>query len=377
MEGVNMTLIGEKTPLYEAHIALGAMMMDYAGWQLPRQYTGQRVHDEVEAVRNRIGMFDVSHMATIKVYGSKALSFLENLVTRSLDMPIGVARYALILDDDGKILDDCIVMRPSSDYFSVVVNAANAQKVLAWMREKNRSVMIIDTSRSKALIALQGPRAYELLSTLAATGDLPERPFTLVEQVRIGTSCVGDPSIFPVTVSRTGYTGEDGFELLVEKERATILWQLLFREGKDFGLLPCGLLARDILRLEAGMPLYGNELTKDPFAEDLGRYCDMTKNFIGKSAIEKFAATPTAQVRTGFFIEGVSLHKKHTVCNMVGQTIGSITSSCLSPTLGKKKIAMGYIPREYVREGAPVLFSVNGQYIQGKITLLPFYKRKK
>lgn len=388
------------TPLRERHEALGASFTDFGGWQMPVRYTSDLA--EHHAVRRAAGLFDISHMAEFLVTGEYAGDFLDfALAGRISAMPVGKAKYSLILAADGGIIDDVIAYRLAEDRYLVIANAGNRGFVdsafAARVRDfpsipergmpartegeersfagflGDRGVDVEDVSDSYALLAVQGPAAAAIV---AATEGITELGTPWAEQKYYAwadASFLGEPLL----IARTGYTGEDGFELLVRAEDAGALWDAVSAAGEGHGLVPAGLAARDTLRLEAGMPLYGHELSREtkPSQAGLGRVVVADKErFVGKDAAPADADAP---VLVGLVAEGKRAGRAgYAVVDEDGTVLGEITSGALSPTLGHP-IAMAYVTPSSAEEGTAVFLDVRGTRIPATVTALPFYRRTK
>jgi len=357
----------QKTPLYDEHVALGGKIVPFAGWLLPVQYTG--VIAEHMAVREKCGLFDVSHMGEILLKGETAKENLNHLLSNDYtEMENGQARYSPMLNEQGGVVDDLIVYKRDENDYLIVVNAANKDKDYAWMTAHQLDgATFTDASAEYAQLALQGPKAEEILRKLVASEDIPEGYYTAKFDRKIGE----------VTgiVSRTGYTGEDGFELYVPAADAVWLWRALLEAGKDEGLIPCGLGARDTLRLEAAMPLYGHEMddTVSPKETGLGIFVKMKKpEFIGKEALEA-KGKPTIK-RVGLSVTGRGILREHQTVFMDGVEIGHTTSGTFCPYLNKP-VAMALIQKDKAELGAKVTVDVRGRMVEAEIVPLPFYKR--
>ena len=375
------------SPLAAVHEAAGAQFTDFAGWQMPVRYSSDLA--EHKAVREAAGIFDLSHMGEIVLVGPEAAAALDHAVSgRMSALQLGQAKYTLLLNAEGGVLDDLIVYRTGEDRFLVVANAANAGVVAEQLRERAErfDTRVFDESDDVALIAVQGPRALAVV--LATEGfaidgghpdgeDVPER----LGQLRYYRSLAGTFRERPVLIARTGYTGEDGFELFCAPDFARELWEALVESGGPLGLVPAGLAARDTLRLEAGMPLYGHELDANtfPVQAGLGRVVDLGKpgDFIGRAAIEK-GEPADARVLVGLSGAGRrAARADYAVFSADGSSeIGVVTSGALSPTLGHP-IAMAYVDPAYREPGTEVAVDVRGSKHPYTVTDLPFYKRKK
>jgi len=371
------------TPLRERHEALGASFTDFGGWQMPVRYTSDLA--EHHAVRESAGIFDISHMAEFTIAGVGAGDYLDYaLVGRLSALAVGRAKYSLLLAEDGGIIDDVIVYRLGDDDFLIISNAGNRDAVREALTDRVRSlsersetkgveVAVADVSDDYALIAVQGPNAEAILAATAGIDDV-SIPWT-EQKYYAWASATYDGK--PLLLARTGYTGEDGFELLVPAAEATALWDAVIVAGAEHGLVPAGLAARDSLRLEAGMPLYGHELNREtkPAQAGLGRVVVSDKeSFVGKDGI-----TPAegARVLVGLAAEGRRAGRaEYPVVTEDGAVIGEITSGALSPTLGRP-IAMAFVDPAVADGSVPLFLDVRGTKIPASITALPFYRRKK
>ena len=362
------------TPLRERHEALGASFTDFGGWQMPVRYTSDLA--EHHAVRQAAGIFDISHMAEFTVRGADAGEYLDYALAGRLSaLAVGKAKYSLLLAESGRIIDDVIVYRLQDDDFLIISNAGNRNVVAAALAARTASfdVEVTDVSDDHALIAVQGPAAEGILASTPGIVDVSV-PWD-EQRYYAWASATWDGH--PVLIARTGYTGEDGFELLVPAEAATSVWDAVLRAGEPHGLVPAGLAARDTLRLEAGMPLYGHELSLEttPAQAGLGRVVVTAKErFVGKDAAE---AASDAPVLVGLVAEGRRAGRAgYSVVAEDGTTLGEITSGALSPTLGHP-IAMAYVTPSSAAEGTAVFLDVRGTRIPATVTALPFYRRTK
>jgi aminomethyltransferase len=368
------------TPLRARHEALGASFTDFGGWQMPVRYTSDLA--EHHAVREAAGVFDISHMAEFTVRGAAAAEYLDYALAGRLSaMSVGKAKYSLLLADDGGIIDDVIVYRLADDDFLIISNAGNRDAVAEALaaRVGQGDVAVQDVSDEYALIAVQGPHAAAIVAGIDGIDEVSvpwdeQKYYAWASAVYRGK---------PLLLARTGYTGEDGFELLVAAADAEALWDAALAAGAEHGLVPAGLAARDTLRLEAGMPLYGNELSRDtvPAQAGLGRVVVADKErFVGKEALAGGAAGAGAQAgRTliGLTAEGRRAGRSgYPVVLEDGTAVGQITSGALSPTLGHP-IAMAFVDPEHAEEGADLFLDVRGTKIPATRTALPFYRRKK
>ncbi|MEU7279414.1 glycine cleavage system aminomethyltransferase GcvT [Streptomyces sp. NPDC045431] len=364
------------TALDATHRALGATMTDFAGWDMPLRYGSER--DEHNAVRTQAGLFDLSHMGEITVTGPQAAALLDFALVGNIGgVGVGRARYTMICQEDGGILDDLIVYRLQEQEYMVVANASNAQVVLDALTERAAGfdAVVRDDRDAYALIAVQGPESPGILKSLT-DADL--------DGLKYYAGLPGTVAGVPALIARTGYTGEDGFELFVEPQHAEKLWQALTEAGAPAGLIPCGLSCRDTLRLEAGMPLYGHELTTalTPFDAGLGRVVKFEKegDFVGREALE--AAAERAQIApprklVGLVAEGRRIPRAGMQVVAEGEVVGEVTSGAPSPTLGKP-IAMAYVDAAYAAPGtAGVGVDIRGTHEPYEVVALPFYKRQK
>ncbi len=374
-----------RTPLYEWHATHGARMVDFAGWSMPVQYAS--IIDEHVATRNAVGMTDISHMGRLRFEGPGAAVFLAELLTRRVgDMREGQIRYSLVTNEQGGIMDDVLVgyyhNANGQPFYVVVVNASNRRKIVEWVHahlpperaeRPGHEIVFTDVTRLWAMFAIQGPRSVELLQPLVDV-ELPWMRYYRGAQARI---------LHPAAqrqggiISRTGYTGEDGFELSVGATIAADVWNAIVELGRPLGLVPAGLGARDTLRLEAGMPLYSHELgeTIDPFQAGLGFACHLTGyDFPGRDALRKIQQQPPARVRVGLEMSGRRVARQGARILAGTDTVGEITSGTFSPTL-KKPIAMAYLRREYAEPGTVVSVDVRGRMEPARLVPLPFYRR--
>jgi aminomethyltransferase len=365
------------SPLHAQHVAAGASFTDFAGWQMPVRYSSDLA--EHHAVRTAAGMFDLSHMAEIVILGPEAPEALDYALAGKISaIAIGQAKYSLLLGREGGIVDDLVAYRTGDDRFLIVANASNRAVVAEQLRERCSlfDCQIFDESDDIALIAIQGPKAYEILSQVPGV-DVPGLADLKYYWSIPGTfKPAGDQH--EMLVARTGYTGEDGFELYVAPNVAPILWDAILQTGEGSGLVPAGLASRDTLRLEAGMPLYGHELglTTYPAQAGLGRVVNLKKegDFVGRAAVE--AGSPEgSRVLVGLVSEGKRAGRaEYTVLDANGE-VGAITSGALSPTLGYP-IAMAYVDAASASDGAQLFIDVRGTRVPASVVPLPFYKRE-
>lgn len=359
-----------KTTLYDTHVKYGGKMVAFAGFLLPVQYpTG--VIAEHMAVRTACGLFDVSHMGEILCEGEKALENLNHLMTNDFSgMYDGQARYSPMCNENGGVVDDLIVCRIRENHYFIVVNAANKEKDFAWMKEHQLSgAVFTDISREVGQLAIQGPKAEEILLKLTAKENLPVKYYSCVPKGMVaGIECL---------ISRTGYTGEAGYELYMKAEEAPQLFEALMEAGKEEGLIPCGLGARDTLRLEAAMPLYGHEMDDSitPLETGLAFAVKMKKDdFIGKAALEEKGEPKITRV--GLKVTGRGIIRENETVRADGVEIGRTTSGTHAPYLGYP-VAMALVKKEYSAVGTAVEVDVRGRKVAAEIVALPFYKRVK
>jgi aminomethyltransferase len=356
-----------RTPLYEQHIAAKARMVGFAGWEMPVQYAG--VLPEVKAVRESAGLFDVSHMGRVRVAGPDALAYLQYVLVSDLSkLPDegGVAQYSLLCLSTGGVIDDVIAYRLGPEEFVVVINAANRDKDIRHLREQaqNFAVTLVDESDQTALLAVQGPKAVALVSGLS-DGNFAGIPRFGVAQGQVAT--------IPVMVARTGYTGEDGFELFCDASHAANLWQAL----TEAGAIPCGLGSRDTLRVEAALPLYGHEMDENtlPFEARLAWVVKTDKpgDFIGKDALTQAKAEGKNKVLVGLEMEGRGIPRESYPVEVDGQTVGSVTSGTFSP-MRQKGVALARVSAEHSKRGTLLNVVIRDTRHPARVVALPFYK---
>ena len=363
----------QKTPLYDRHAALGGRIIDFGGWAMPVQYSS--ILEEHKAVRTAVGLFDVSHMGEVEFVGKDAIAAVEHMVTNDVRKLVdGQARYTAVLYPDGGIVDDCIVYRDREERILIVINAANIDKDVAWFRENIKgfeNVTMRDLSPQFGLIAVQGPKAVALLEKLA-----PEAGFGAVKSFhfKAGT-LVGAP----IWAARTGYTGEDGFEIFCPADATPRLWDALLEAGAEFGVKPCGLGARDTLRLEACLSLYGNDIdqTTTPYDAGLGWIVKLDHDFVGRAALEAQKAKGVARKLAAFVMEGrgTARHGYAIYENEEGgEPIGTVTSGSLGPTVNKN-LGLGYVPLAFAEPGRRLFIDCRGKRVAAQVVKAPFYKR--
>jgi aminomethyltransferase len=364
----------KRTPLYEEHQRLGARIVPFAGWEMPIQYAG--ISAEHQAVRERAGLFDVSHMGELELEGPDALALVNRLVTNDLERAVdGQAMYTVCCNEQGTILDDLIIYRRSATDVLVVCNASNRDKISAhFARAAAGKLKFDDVTDRTALIALQGPRAFEVLGAAEpALAGLAES---------LGSFRFRDAKVAGIatTIARTGYTGEDGAELFCAWQDAAALWRALLAAGEGFGIAPTGLGARDTLRLEARLSLYGNDIdeTTNPLEAGLAWTVKLDKaEFVGKDALLRVKAEGPKRKLVGFEMTGRGIARHgYPLLDRDGRGIGICTSGAPSPTLGKS-IGLGYLPAEQSEVGTEFLVDCRGKHVPARVVKTPFYKRPK
>jgi aminomethyltransferase len=376
-----------RTPLYDWHQAHGGRLVDFAGWEMPVSYSS--IVAEHTATRTAVGLFDISHMGRLQFSGADAQSVLERIVTRRLaGLATGQIVYSLMTNDIGGILDDVLVYKLADEagtpYYIVVVNAGNREKIVAWFEKQlaaqkqanpRLDVAMQDRTLEWGMIAVQGPRSLELVRPFLSVDPNTLRYYHAAE-ARIG----GPQGI----VSRTGYTGEDGVELIVGASTLYALWETLLMQGRSLGAAAAGLGCRDTLRLEAAMPLYGHELTEqiDPFQAGLGFAVDLEKEFPGRDALVAAKAEKSRPVRTGLVLEGKRVPREgFPILESVAApetasaaAVGHVTSGTFSPTL-ERPIAMAYVDRAVATPGRVLAIDIRGRAEPATVVKLPFYRR--
>jgi aminomethyltransferase len=391
-----------RTPLYDLHVKFGAKMVPFGGWDMPLQYSS--IIEEHLAVRKAAGIFDVSHMGDIIIRGEGAKELLAKLVTNNVEnLPVDKGIYCHILNDDGQIIDDTIVYHFEEGMYLMVPNAATTERVLAWVRAHADKQEIADVSRRLACIALQGPKAAEVLENLTFSdlGQIkrnsseltvlfadPEITEGIIDRYQpsgflcdiVATKCKPNTKgqlgfIETGYLCRTGYTGEDGFEILVENSVAPVLWQALLKAGKGYGIKPCGLGARDTLRLEMGFLLSGTDFDGSQTSLETGPswVVKLQRDFIGKEALlrQKASGDYPHLVCLELMEKGIPRHGYQIV--VAGDVVGTVTSGTLSPCL-KRGIAMGYVREPFHREGTEVDIIIRGASAKAKVVMPPFVR---
>jgi aminomethyltransferase len=360
--------MARRTPLFPAHEALDARFVEFAGWQMPLSYSG--VTQEHRAVREHCGLFDVSHMGEIEVRGAGAEAVCQELTVNDVGrLRIGDGQYTVLCNEHGGVLDDLIVFRLGPSRYLLVVNAANTATDLGWIRTRAAGrAEVVDRSAELALLALQGPECERALRTLTPLDLTAVRPFAAIEGLVAGHRTL---------VSRTGYTGEDGFELMIPAGDARPLWDAVLGAARRRGGLPAGLGARDSLRLEAGLPLCGTDMdtTTTPLEAGLAWVVKLGKpEFVGRSALAAQAERGVPQSLVGIVLDEPGIPRHGCAVWRDGEAVGEVTSGAKSPTLGRF-IALAYVRREAATPGTPLAVEVRGHRLPGRVVPRPFYRR--
>jgi len=359
-----------KTPLNAVHRALGARMVDFGGWDMPVQYTG--IIDEHTAVRNAAGLFDVSHMGEIEVQGPQALDLVNFVTTNDASkLAIGQVHYSGLMYETGCFVDDILVHKVADDRYFLCVNASNQDKDFAHFVEYNRfDCAVTNQGPTLAQIAVQGPKAIDILQKLTKTD---------LASIKYYWFADGGVSGEPARIARTGYTGEDGFEIYIAPDQAEARWNELIAAGQEFGLKPCGLGARNTLRLEAGMALYGHEIDASitPYEANLGWIVKLAKGeFLGSAVLQKQKAEGVRRKLVGFEMRGRGIGRDGYEIRVDGEAAGWVTSGGPSPTLNRN-IGFGYLPADKAQVGASIEVVVRNQSVEAAVIPTPFYKRAK
>jgi aminomethyltransferase len=362
----------KQTVLHQKHLQLKAKMTDFQGWQVPLQYTD--VQDEYHAVRTAAGLFDISFLGRIEITGQGSAEFLQKIFTRNTGkMAEGSAHYGFICNESGNILDDPVLFRLSEgkegNLYLLSTNAVNTEKTLLWLKKHaSPAVQITDTTQATAQLALQGPQSLHILERLVG-----------VHFKKIKARTVRKMSILDtvVTVSRTGYTGEHGYEFMVPAGAAEVLWDAIVTAGSELGIMPCGLASRDILRMEMGYLLYENDIaeTHTPLEAGLDVFVDFNKDFIGKDALLKLKTEGIKEKLAGFVLLDKGVPKSGGSIFSENREIGVVTSGCQSLHL-RRGIGLGYVISRYAQPGQEIEIEVRDREIAAKIVELPFYKKK-
>jgi aminomethyltransferase len=365
-----MTGTTRRTPLYDRHAELGARMVEFGGWEMPVYYVG--INEEHRAVRARAGLFDVSHMGRVDVTGSGAAALLRKALASDIDrLEEGQAQYSFLLNEKGGVVDDLIVYRLPAGRWLLVVNAGNTATDIAHLKAlKVRGATIADRTAETAMIALQGPVAFELLADVwPKKTPAPETitPFTAVERAVAGVPCL---------VARTGYTGEHGVELICAADRAGDLWDGILAR-REHGVVPSGLGARDTLRLEMGYPLHGHEIDAKttPIEAGLGRFVHLGRPFVGSTVLERQAAKGVKRTLIGLRLLDRAIPREGYAILADGAKVGTITSGTLSPSIDRG-IGMGYVAPEHAEAGTTLQVDVRGRVRDAEVVKLPFYRKE-
>ncbi len=361
-----MTL--KRTPLHGCHLQAGAKMVEFGGWDMPVQYAG--LVSEHEAVRGAAGLFDVSHMGEFRVRGAGALGFLQSMTPNNVaKLRPGRAHYSGLLTEQGTYVDDLLIYCLEEGDYLLVVNASNIDKDFQWLEERlPADCSLENVSDDYALLALQGPRAPGILARLTSTD---------LEAIRYYGFSQGEAAGVPAILSRTGYTGEDGFELYVPGQRAAELWDALLAEGEADGLVPAGLGARDTLRLEAGMALYGHEIddATTPYQANLGWVVKLKKgDFLGRDALVAEKAAGPARKLVGFEVVGKGIARQGHGILVAGEEVAKVASGTWSPTL-QKAVGTALLPASMAEVGGELEIEVRRRTLPARIVSLPFYRR--
>jgi aminomethyltransferase len=362
----------KRTPLHPAYKKYGAKTIDFGGWALPVQFSS--IKEEHEAVRTRAGLFDVSHMGEVEVSGPEALSFIQKMTTNDASkLSVNQAQYTLLCYPDGGTVDDLLVYKLSENRYLLVINAANIEKDYAWLQEhvQSEQVSLINVSAQTAQLAIQGPKAESILQRITDIDLSQIKYFRFLPDVKLGKH--------QALVSRTGYTGEDGFEIYCQQEDAIALWEQILAAGQPEGIIPCGLGARDTLRFEARLPLYGQELSQhiSPIEAGLGFAVKVDKKtpFIGQQVLAEQKQTGASRKLVGIEMIDRGIARTHYPVFVGEQKIGEVTTGTQSPTL-KKNIALALIEREYSDLDSVLEVEIRGKRLKAKVVATPFYKRQ-
>jgi len=374
-EAGDMTAVAEikRTPLNAVHRSMGGRMVDFGGWDMPVQYPAGTVEEHLRT-RRAAGLFDVSHMGEIDVRNKDAIAFINRITSNDVSKLVdGQAQYSALTTPDGTVIDDLLVYRFTEHHLLLVVNAGTTEKDWAWIKShhRNEAVELKNVSADYCQLAIQGPRAIKILQPLT---DLR------LSEVQYYHFAEGTVDGVETIISRTGYTGEDGFEVYAAANMAERLWQKILDAGgfgSDDGVLPCGLAARNTLRLEAGMALYGHEIdeTTTLLEANLGWICKLNKGaFVGRDRLAKQKEEGVRRRLVGFEVKerGIARDEQDVLIN--GERVGKVTSGSPAPYL-RKNIGMAYVPSEFANEGQPILIDVRGKLVGAEIVKTPFYKR--
>ena len=359
--------LNRKSPLFETHVSLGARMVPFAGWQMPVQYSG--ILSEARAVRKGVGIFDVSHMGRVEFTGTDAQTLLDRVLSVNLTkLPEWRAKYNLICDLDGGIIDDCIIYRTGAQKFLLIPNASNTDAVLEWFSgwENGLDFEQINVTHETAMIAVQGPQSMSMMDSLIVEDLGNIKLFSCIQ------SKINQTDAF---IARTGYTGEDGVEIVVPASEAQSIWQTLMDNGAE----PCGLGARDVLRLDAGLPLHGNDMdtSVNPFEAGLERFVSLNNDdYVAAKILRDIRELGVSRSLVGFILHGKGIARHGYDIKDGSKSIGEVTSGSHSPTLDRS-IGMGYVPLKYTPLGTKFDVDMRGRAVEAEVVPLPFYKREK
>ena len=360
----------QKTPLNDAHRALGAKMVDFGGWDMPVEYSG--IIAEHMAVRERVGLFDVSHMGEIEIRGPQALELVEHVTTnRAANLDDGQAHYAGLLNERGGFIDDLLVHRMDANRYFLCVNAGNQRRDFEWIRDRNSFDAEVEyQSHLWAQLAIQGPSGIDTLQKLTGTD---------LNAIRYYWFALGEVSGASAIIARTGYTGEDGFEIYIQAEEAPRIWNEVLEAGQEFGILPCGLGARNTLRLEAAMALHGHEISEDitPYEAKLAWIVKLDKgDFLGRDALVKQKAEGVKRKTVGFEMRGRGIARDGYRVYVDGADVGYVTSGGPAPALDKN-IGIAMVPAELAKPGRTIEIEIRTRRVEAETVPTPFYSREK
>jgi aminomethyltransferase len=363
----------KKTPLYDRHLAIGGKIIDFGGWAMPVQYTN--VIEEHQATRMKAGLFDICHMGEIEVKGSQAFDLLQWVVSRNIkEQAVGQIKLCAITNEQGGIIDDLTVYKLEDDRYMLVTNAGTKDKDFSWIKKQKEvkgfsDVQVTDISDQTGKLDIQGPLSEKILQNITAD-DLARLRYYHAMNTRVMN--------VPVLVSRSGYTGEDGFEVYANSEKIGSIWDKLLEIGADFGLKPVGLGARDTLRLEAGMMLYGNDMDEKitPLEVVYGWITNLEKDFIGSAALKRLKEKGLTRKLVGFEMKERGIARHGYKVFKEGKEIGEVTSGTFTPTL-QKAIGLAVVPISYSEPGTEIFIQIRDHQTKAQVVGLPFYKRKK
>ena len=358
----------KQTVLHQKHLHVNAKMMEYQDWQIPLLFSDAL--SEYQAVRAAAGLFDIGYLGRIEITGLGAAALLQKVLTRNIDkMTAGSVHYSLICNESGFVLDDVLILRLAGNRYLLTTNAGSTDKILQWLKKHaTDDAQIIDKTQALAQFALQGPQSFHVLEKLTEAVLNKMKPRVVREATIQGVA---------VTISRSGYTGEKGYELFVPADRAEALWDAIMDAGSDGGLLPCGFACRDILRLETGHLMYGNDLdeARTPLEAGLGSFVDFKKEFIGKEALRKLQTEGPKQKLIGFILVDKGVPRFGGSIFSESSEIGVVTSGAQSPSR-RTGIGLGYVLSRYAQAGQEIEIEVRDKEIAAKIVDLPFYRKK-